>query len=214
MAMADTFTLHGVFLSGPTFKAGLTLALCGQAFDYRHVNLAGGEHKSPEFLKLNRYGQVPVLQHGSLTLCQSGAIMEYVSQALGKLTAKDLGSRQKIHEWLFWDADALSPPIYRLRAFQRGIAKFEPPVVELFGKMAGAATKTLDGCLEGKTFLMGAEPTIADVACYGACWYTEEAKIDLSGRPNIQAWMKRVEALPGFKKPYDLLPKESAKIAA
>lgn len=212
--MADTFILNGVFLSGPTYKVGLTLALCGQPFEYKHINLAGGEHKSPEFLKINRYGQVPVLQHGAVTLCQSGAILEYISQTLGKFTASDLASRQKIHEWLFWDADVLSPPIYRVRAFQRGIAKFEPQVVELFGKMAGAATKTLDGELAGKTFLMGDKPTVADIACYGAVWYTEEAKIDLSGRPNIQAWMKRMEALPGFKKPYDLLPKESGKIAA
>jgi len=212
--MADTFTLHGVFLSGPTYKVGLTLALSGQSFDYRHVNLAGGEHKSPDYLKINRYGQVPALQHGAVTLCQSGAILEYIAQVTGKLTGKDLAGRAHVHEWLFWDADALSPPIFRSRAIVRGMFKADPATAELFQKQAGAATKTLDAHLERNQFVMGAEPTIGDVACYSPCWFADEAKIDLSSRPNVQAWMRRVEGLKGFKKPYDLLPKESAKIAA
>ena len=64
--MADPFKLYGIQLSGPTQKAALTMALAGQKFSYKHVNLMKGEHKTPDYLKMNRYGQVPVLQHGEL----------------------------------------------------------------------------------------------------------------------------------------------------
>ena len=83
--MADTITLHGIALSGPTQKIALTLALAGKKFSYRHVNLGEGAHKKPDFLALNRYGQVPVLQHGSTTLCQSGAILIHLADTLGTL---------------------------------------------------------------------------------------------------------------------------------
>src|SRR3546814_12932508 len=78
--MAAAYTLYGSFLSAPTYKVGLMLSLCGLSFNYRHVDLAKGEHKTPEFLELNRYGQVPVLQHGDYTLCQSNSILEYLSE--------------------------------------------------------------------------------------------------------------------------------------
>jgi glutathione S-transferase len=56
----DGFTLYGIALSGPTYKVALMLSLCGQRFSYRHMNLAKGAHKQPEFLAVNRYGQVPI----------------------------------------------------------------------------------------------------------------------------------------------------------
>ncbi len=83
--MAKTaFTLHGIALSGPTYKVALMFALCSERFSYRHINLREGAHKTPEFLAINRYGQVPALSHGDLKLCQSAAILEYLSEVLGK----------------------------------------------------------------------------------------------------------------------------------
>ena len=106
--MAKTsFTLYGIALSGPTYKAALMLNLCGEPFSYRHVNLREGAHKKPEFLAVNRFGQVPALVHGALTLCQSGAILEYLAETLGKFGGTDAPTRQRAREWLFWDADRL-----------------------------------------------------------------------------------------------------------
>ncbi len=55
--MAARFELHGIWLSGPAYKVGLMLSLCGEPFDYVHVNLRGGEHKSPAFLAKQRLGR-------------------------------------------------------------------------------------------------------------------------------------------------------------
>ena len=66
-------TLYGIWLSGPTYKAGLALSLMGQPFAYKHVDLRAGAHKQPDYLAVNRYGQVPALVDGDLKLCHSGS---------------------------------------------------------------------------------------------------------------------------------------------
>jgi len=204
--MADPFKLYGIALSGPTQKAALTMALAGQKFSYKHVNLMKGEHKTPDYLKMNRYGQVPVLQHGAVTLCQSGAIMFYLADVLPKIGGKDAAAKARSREWVFWDMDALSPPIFRARAVAKGFMKVEPAVNEFFQKGAAAALKALDGFLAGSQYLTGSEPTIADVSCSVPCFMASEANISLADWPNVQGWMKRIQALPGYKPLYEMLP--------
>ena len=208
--MADSFTLHGIQLSGPTQKVALTLALAGQKFAYKHVNLREGAHKKPDFLKMNRYGQVPVLTHGAMTLCQSGAIMFYLADTLGKLAGKDAAMKAHAREWVFWDMDALSPGIFRARAIAKGFFKAEPAVIEFTQKQATNGLKALDGFLANGPYLTGAEPTIADVSCYVPCFMASEGNLDTSGLANVQAWMKRIQGLPGYKPLYELLPMHDA----
>src|ERR1041385_7972763 len=77
-------TLHGSPYSGPTYKVALMLALLGEPFDFTPVDLRAGAHKTPEFLAINRYGQIPAMTDGDLSLCQSGAILQYLAAKHGK----------------------------------------------------------------------------------------------------------------------------------
>ena len=72
-----------------------------------------------------------------------------------------------------------------------------------------AALAVLDAALALHPYLVSDQPTIADVDAYGVLVYAEDGGFALSAYPNIVAWMRRFEALPGFGKPDDLLPKES-----
>lgn len=208
--MTEQFVLHGVALSGPTYKVGLMLALCGQAYSYRHVDMMHGQHKSPEFLGLNRYGQVPALTHGAVSLCQSGAILEYLAETLGKFRGKDAATRTRAREWLYWDADRLSPGVYRVRAILRGFLKADAAVADYFRQVGDAGLDVLNATLGTSSYLAGSEPTIADIACYGVCVWAPDAKFDLERWPNVGAWMRRIESMPGHKAPLDLLPVPSA----
>jgi len=202
----SSFTLYGVALSGPTYKAALMLSLCGERFSYRHTNLREGAHKTPQFLAINRYGQVPALVHGELKLCQSGAILQYLAETTGKFGGTETLVRQRSREWLFWDADRLSPGVYRTRAIARGFFKAEPPTAAVYREAGEAGLKVLDQALAGSAFLTGAAPTIADIACYGVVAFAEEGEFRLADYPSIKSWGTRMSALPGFKAPYDLLP--------
>lgn len=203
---SGSFTLYGIALSGPTYKAGLMLSLCGQKFSYRHMNLREGAHKKPEFLAINRYGQVPALVHGDLNLCQSAAILQYLAVTLGKFGGNSALERQRALEWLFWDADRLSPGVFRTRAYKRGFAKAEPSVIDTYHQLGEAGLTVLDESLARSPFLAGAAPTIGDIACYGVVALAGEGGFDVNRWKNITAWAGRIQALPGFKGPYDLLP--------
>ena len=79
--MSARFTLHGIWLSGPTYKVALMLSLCDEPFDYVHMNLAAGAHKQPAYMARQRFGQVPLLEDANNGRClsQAAAILEYLA---------------------------------------------------------------------------------------------------------------------------------------
>ena len=72
-----------------------------------------------------------------------------------------------------------------------------------------AGLKALDDHLKGRSWIVGNAASIADVDAYGVCAYAPDGGFVLAEYPNIQAWMARVEALPGFGKPTAILPAAS-----
>lgn len=203
------FTLYGSMTSGPTYTVGLMLALCRYPFSYIHVNLREGQHKLPDYLVKNRYGQVPALRDGQTYFVQSAAILEHLADSLGKFDGKTPFERHRIREWLFWQWDKLALPIFRLRARARGFRQFGDEVRNMYDTEAKAALAVLEIELGKNDWITGKRPTIADIGCFAVIRYLTEANIDLSPYPNVLAWKKRFEALPGFGTPEQILPMES-----
>ena len=193
------------------------LSLCGQPFSFRYISFRTGMHKTPEFLALSPFGQVPVLQHDELVLCQSAAILQYLSETLGRFGGTCAASCQEIREFLFWDADRLGPPVYRSHGFELGrrgllARSADPAVVAHYRELAEGAFAVLDENLADRPFLSGDGATIADIACYGEVAFAPHAGLDISAHRNITVWAQRLAVLPRFKSPFDLLPTESAEI--
>ena len=199
-------TLYGAAPSGPTYKVALMFSLLGEPFAFRHTDLRSGAHKMPEFLAINRYGQVPALTDGELSLCQSGSILQHLAAKHKKFGGKDAQQQARAREWLFWDADRLSPGVFRTRAAIRGFVNLAPETTLYFRDHADNGLRVLESQLGKSKFVAGLEPTIGDIACYGVLAFAREGSFDLALYPNISAWMQRMESLPGFKPPYELLP--------
>lgn len=208
--MSKRFTLSGFWLSGPTYKVGLMLSLCGEDFAYHSINLRAGEHKSPAFMAKNRFGQVPVLEDhkAGLALCQSAAILEHLAAELGRFGGAGSGDLARAREWMFWDFDRLAGPVYRSRAQRFGIRNYSQPIMEMYWAEGNMALKVLDEALSSSDWLAGSQPTIGDIDVYGVVAYAPQAGFDLTAYPAIGAWMQRMEAMPGFL-PRDGLPKAS-----
>ena len=213
--MTARFTLHGSFMSGPTNKVALMLTLAGEPFDYVHVDMRAGEHKTPAYLAKQRYGQVPLLvdQRNGRHLCQSAAILDYLADTLGQFGGASLDERIEAREWMFWDFDRLAPPLYRSRSMRLGIRPSTPDLVEAYAREGDAALKVLDGHLAGRSWIVGEGATIADIDIYGVVAFAEEGGFDLAHYPNVRAWMQRCEGLPRFARPGHLLPRESRAAA-
>lgn len=205
----ERFTLYGMLGSGPTYTVGLMLALARHPFSYIHVNLREGQHKQPDYLVKNRYGQVPSLRDGQAYHVQSAAILQHLAEALGKFDGKTELEKNRIREWLFWNWDKLAVPVFRLRARARGLRQFGDEVRVMYDTEAKAALAMLENELAKSEWIATKRPTIADVGVYGVLRYIAEANIDLTPYPNVSAWKKRFEALPGFGTPEQILPMES-----
>ena len=205
----ERFTLYGMLGSGPTYTVGLMLTLSKHPFSYFHVNLREGQHKQPDYIVKNRYGQVPALRDGQVYYVQSAAILQHLADELKKFDGKTDVEKNRIREWLFWNWDKLAVPVFRLRARARGLRQFGDEVRVMYDTEAKAALAMLENELAKSEWIATKRPTIADVGVYGVLRYIAEANIDLTPYPNVSAWKKRFEALPGFGTPEQILPMES-----
>jgi glutathione S-transferase len=210
--MSAPYTLHGIWLSGPTYKVGLMLSMASQKFDYEHINLREGAHQKPEFKAKSRWGQVPCLTINASghNLTQSAAILGYLAQATGKLSGANDHEKQEIREWMLWSADR-APGIYRSRAAKLGFRTFDPATAEMYATEGKVHLQALNNHFGKHQWLVGAAASIADIDAYGVVAYAPEGGFTLADYPHIQAWMTRFEALSGYGKADALLPKENRK---
>jgi glutathione S-transferase len=185
------------------------LNLCKYPFSYFHVNLREGQHKQPDYLVKNRYGQVPALRDKQTYYVQSAAILQHLADELHKFDGKTDVEKNHIREWLFWQWDKLALPVFRLRARARGLRQYGDETRVMYDTEARAALAMLEVELAKSEWVAGRRPTIADIGIYGVLRYTPEANIDLAAYPVISEWKKRFEALPGFGTPEQILPMES-----
>jgi glutathione S-transferase len=204
---SDTVTLHGLYLSLPSCKVGLALSMMGVPFEYRHVNLQGGEHKQPAFLAMNRWGQVPVLEHRGMALAQSNAILQYLAETFGKFAGRTPQERIRVAEWLQWDQDRMAN-IGMVRVFTKFFPETHEAVVKFARARGEQALDTLDRHLGTSKFLAGPAPTIADIAIFPWVATAEEGGFDITRWPNVQAWAERMLKQPGAAHPYAIMPKE------
>lgn len=208
--MSERFTLHGNAMSGPTYKVALMLALSGKSFAYRHVNLRELAQKKPEYLALNRFGQVPTLVDNSdnRRFVQSAVILEVLADRIGTFGGADRWERIEAREWLFWEFDRLAPPIYRSRTIRLGIRQAHDATKEMYTTEGAVALAVLDQHLAGRDWIVGAAPTIADIDIYGVLAYAAAGGFNLADYPSITTFITRLQSLPGFASPETLLPKE------
>ncbi|MGM4892586.1 glutathione S-transferase [Tardiphaga sp. 709] len=184
-------------LSGHSHRAHLFASLLGLPHELIEVDLKSGAHKTPDFLALNPFGQVPVLDDSGTIVSDSNAILVYLAKASGRA------------EWLPDDAKG-SAAIQRWLSVAAGQLAYGPAAARLitvFGRnfnpeevisRAHALLALVEAHLADRDWLVGNGPTIADVALYSYIASAPEGNVDLSGYPKVNAFLRRIEALPGF----------------
>lgn len=208
--MTDRITLFGSFTSSSSYKVMLYLALARLPFSFRTVNLKNDVQHTPDYRAVNRYGKVPALRHRGLTIVQSNVILGYLAGATGHFEGRTEQDRWTAREWLDWEADNITN-VAKVRHYSRFRA-VDPAVMAYFRPLAEAALGFVDKALDGREWLVGEAPTIADIGCWGRMVFMAEGGLDIDAWPNIAAWSRRLAAMPGYALPYDLIPRKDAEI--
>ena len=218
-------SLYGSPHSQFTYKVALMLRLAGEPFSFRYISFRKGMHRTKEFQVMSPWREVPILKHGDRTLVQSAAILEYLAKTLGKFEGRTAEQRQYVREWLYWDAHKLAPPIHAMYGVHLGEQKLlpiavEPAIADYHRGRTEAILAMLDERLaveqarHGGDFIVGAEPTIADVCCYGDVSFAQLSGFKLGGYANLDRWAGSMTTLTGFKTTFELLPMADIEIGA
>ena len=191
--------------SGNAYKAALTMTLAGYDWEPVWVDFFHGASRSPDFLAINEMGEAPVFVEGDLTLTQSCVIQLHVAEKTGKFLD---GERNEILRWLFWDGQKGSGQQGALRFLMNFVPEEKRPAeaIKWLSGRVMTALGVLDRHLEGRNWVAGDAPTLADLACCGYLYYPEPWGFDRKALPHIDRWLDRIAALPGWKHPYDLMP--------
>jgi glutathione S-transferase len=184
-------------LSGHAHRARLFLSLIGAPHELVEVDLKAGAHKTPAFLKLNRFGQIPVLDDDGTVISDSNAILVYVAKKFGKTAwlPEAPEAAAAVQRWLSVAAGQIAFGPAAARLITLFGARFN--VEDVIGR-AHAVLKVIDEELANRTWIVAEHPTIADVALYSYIARAPEGNVDLSAYRNVNAWLGRIEALPGF----------------
>ena len=199
----ENLILHEDPRSGNCYKIRLTAALLGLAVERREYDIMRGETRTPEFLaNVNSNGRIPVLQVGDRFLPESNAACWYLAEG-SALIPGDRWDRADMLRWMFFEQYNHEPNIATLRfwlAFvgEAGLSqqqKAQIPAKRIAGEDALAL---MDSHLAAHEWFVGDGPTLADVSLYAYTHVAEAGGFRLEDRANVCAWLKRVEALPGY----------------
>ncbi|MCB1378532.1 MAG: glutathione S-transferase N-terminal domain-containing protein [Alphaproteobacteria bacterium] len=204
-----TFRLYCFGESGNSYKAALMLELCRLDWQPVWLDFFHGATRTPEFRSsVNEMGEAPVLEHGSIKLSQSGVILDYLAETTRKFGAKSDDERREIWRWVLFDNHKFTASLATLRFLINFAKTGETPVTEFLRARSVNALKIVDGHLAENHFVIGKRPTIADFSMCGYLYYGEELTVPLEPYHNILKWLDRIQSLPGWKHPYDLMPRE------
>lgn len=194
--MSNTLRIHSFAKSGHAHRVVLFANLAGLTHEVIDVDLAVGAQKSPDFLALNPVGQVPVLQDGDITISDSNAILVYLArQYAPQFLPSDPVKEAEVQKFLTLAAGeiAFGPAAARL------ITVFGAGLDAAFCQTVATRVLTkLEAHLEGRDFLVGSSPTIADVAIYSYTAHAPEGNVSLDPFPNVRRFLANIEGLDGF----------------
>ena len=191
-------TLYDMPLALNCYKVRLLLSLLGVEYRREPIDLLEGEHKTPEFLAINPFGQLPVLREGEIVLRDSQAILVWIARKYGNDSwiPSDPDEEALVNAWLSAAAYEI-----RLGPYDARLAKLFPWLcvnADTVRERSDVALGLFNDRLTGRDWIALDHPTVADVATFPAISQCGDGDISLDGYDAIEAWVGRFRALPGF----------------
>jgi glutathione S-transferase len=190
--------LYDYLPSGNGYKVRLLLTQLGIPFERIELDILKGTTRTPEFLQKNLNGRIPVveLEDGGF-LAESNAILFYFADGTSFLPA-DRRPRAQVLQWMFFEQYSHEPNIATSRFWLQHLELTPERKAALAQKrpLGYAALDVMEKHLTGRSFFVGEQCSIADIALYAYTHVANEGGFDLAEYPNIRAWLERVRSQP------------------
>ena len=196
------YTLYSMQSSGNCYKPRLLMHQLGVGFRLVDTDAGKGETRTADFLALNPNGRVPLLTlPDGRQLPESNAILLYLAEGTRFLPA-DRYDRGVCYQWLFFEQYEHEPTIAVARSwlsvYPDRIGKATPEQLADWHRRGNRALAVMETRLSAADWLAGPAYSIADIALYAYTHVAHEGGFELNAYPGIGAWLKRVEAEPGY----------------
>lgn len=190
-------------------KVSIALEEFGLPYEAHAVNIMKNETWTEDFLSLNPNGKIPAIIDPNgpggkpLGLFESGAILLYLAEKTGKLLPQDPALRAETIQWVFFQMGGVGPMFGQFGFFFKfGGKDFEDKrPLERYKAEAKRLLGVIEQRMEGRTWFMGDDYTIADLAIFP--WvrslregYGAADVLGLDDLPNTKAWVERCIARP------------------
>jgi glutathione S-transferase len=178
------------------------LNLAGVAHAYAEVDLnLPREARGEPFRSLSKFGEVPLLVHDGRALAQSNAILLHLAAHTGTFDGESHQRREQVREWLFWEASRIGFSLPNLRFCLRFPGSAPAGVAGMLRERFDADITRIDRELaDGRPFILGEVPTVADLSLCSYMFWAEQAQVTLP--MHVQRWLGSVSDLPGWRHPY------------
>ncbi len=194
-------------------KVSIMLEETGLPYEAHLVDFAKNDQKTPEFLSLNPNGKIPAIldpdgPNGKpLALFESGAILLYLAEKTGRFIPSDAEGRWQATQWVMFQMGAVGPMFGQLGFFykfagkewedKRPLQRFVDETKRLLGVM--------DTALQGKTWFLGDEYTVADISMLGWVrgligFYEAGDLVGFGDYANVASWLERGLARPAVQR--------------
>ena len=193
-------SVHGMSASGNCYKVRLLLEQLGQPYQWHEVDVVGGATRTPAFLAINPFGQVPVLEYApGQYLPESGAILCYLAEGTPFWPGERL-ARAATLRWMFFEQYSHEPHIAVARYIRNFLPAEHPRRADLprLHERGHEALRVMERQLAASEWFAAGRYTIADIALYAYTHAAADGGFDLGSYPAIVRWLERVRAQPGW----------------
>jgi len=194
-------------------KVSIMLEEAGLPYEPHLVDIMQNESHTPEFLSLNPNGKIPAIIDPAgpggkpLALFESGAILLYLADKSGKFISADPTLRWETIQWVFFQMASIGPMFGQVGFFNKFAGKeiADKRPLERYVAESKRLLGVLDTRLTGRTWIMGDDYSIADIATIGwvrnlITFYEARELVAFDSFANLAAWLERGLARPAVKR--------------
>lgn len=191
-------------------KISIFLEESGLDYNVHPVNIGTGQQFEPAFLKIAPNNRIPAIVDNNpsdggepISVFESGAILEYLADKVGRFMPLQPRLRVQVQQWLHWQMGGLGPMAGQNHHFVRFAPEQIPYAIDRYVKETARLYGVLDRQLEGREYVTG-DYSIADMAIYPWAKGWELQRQRLEDFPNMAAWLARMGKRPAVQRAYQV----------